>query len=403
MNPRLTSTALLAYYASSLAVVLSAVLAGPYWQKSKLQEDVGPMQRLASGDGDHFREIVERGYSYQRGRASNVAFWPLYPALSAAVVWLTGTDGLSALLSVAHLLLVAAFVLLAHYVDGRAPPTSEPLPGGFGSRAAGWALACFALAPFGFFFRMAYSESALLATMLLAFVGFQRRWNLWLLALIVGTAVAARPVGVALVPAFAWHAWPRLGGRHWRAVQLGALVLLATWGGLAFAAYQSWKFGDPLATVHTQEVWLAREPFTAGQKLLALLTLEPIWSVYVPGSIAAWNRWEQLPPPLNCQFLNPLFFVGTAALIAYGAHRRWLTAEELLLSAGLLAIPYLTRSYEMNMNSHARFAAVVFPAYIVGGQILARWPRWANVLVLAVSGGLMCTYAALFAAERGFY
>ena len=113
-----------------------------------------------------------------------------------------------------------------------------------------------------------------------------------------------------------------------------------------------------------------------GEKLLALASWEPIWSVYLPGTGGYWRGFgDQSLPIFNLQFMNPIYFVGTAALVGIGAWKRWLTCYEILMSVPLLAIPYVTRAYDNAMLSHARFAAVVFPAYIVAGHLLAKLPR----------------------------
>lgn len=77
---------------------------------------------------------------------------------------------------------------------------------------------------------------------------------------------------------------------------------------------------------------------------------------------------------------------------------RWLNGYEIALCIGLLLIPYVTRSHEMCMGSMGRFAAVVFPLYLVLGRLLAKLPIPLAAALLGVSGLLMATYAALFAA-----
>ncbi|MGH7128632.1 MAG: hypothetical protein ACREIV_08675, partial [Planctomycetaceae bacterium] len=81
--------------------------------------------------------------------------------------------------------------------------------------------------------------------------------------------------------------------------------------------------------------------------------------------------------------------------------KRWLNGRELLLSALLLLIPYATMTYDNLMLSQPRFAAVVFPAYVVIGHLLCRSPRWAACLFLGVCGVLMGLYTVLFAAGYG--
>jgi hypothetical protein len=103
------------------------------------------------------------------------------------------------------------------------------------------------------------------------------------------------------------------------------------------------------------------------------------------------------------RFFNPIFFVGTAVLVAVGAWKRWLTVYEVLLSIPLLAIPYVTKGYEMCMESQGRFAAVVIPAYIVMGQLLARLPWWLAWLILAISGAGLAFFASRFAAGYAYF
>jgi hypothetical protein len=49
------------------------------------------------------------------------------------------------------------------------------------------------------------------------------------------------------------------------------------------------------------------------------------------------------------------------------------------------------------MNSHARYALVAFPVYLVLGRLLSALPLTYVATVLALSGFLLGIYAALFA------
>jgi hypothetical protein len=55
------------------------------------------------------------------------------------------------------------------------------------------------------------------------------------------------------------------------------------------------------------------------------------------------------------------------------------------------------------MESQARFAGVVLPAYIVMGHLLAHLPRAVSVLVLACSGLLLAFFTSRFAAGDLFF
>ena len=80
-----------------------------------------------------------------------------------------------------------------------------------------------------------------------------------------------------------------------------------------------------------------------------------------------------------------------------------MTGPEIVLSAALLAIPYVTRAYEMCMASHARFAVVVFPAYIVLCRLLGSLPPWVTWVVIGAFTMMLMTWTALYAAGHLFF
>src|SRR5205085_6496804 len=166
---------------------------------------------------------------------------------------------------------------------------------------------------------------------------------------------------------------PRTAGRRAGFLRLGrvaALTALSCWGLGAFMAYQWHAFGDPLAFVKSQADWQMRigdsEQKTLGdksswtQKLVAEVTLEPVWEVYTPSQPNYWQRHDpRLLPIFSMQFANPIYFFGTVGLVILGWRKKWLNQYELLLSAGLLLIPYVVKSYDNGMVNFGRFASVV--------------------------------------------
>jgi hypothetical protein len=123
-----------------------------------------------------------------------------------------------------------------------------------------------------------------------------------------------------------------------------------------------------------------------------------MWGVYVQGSVRYWASVGRHNNPLfNIMFWNPILYIVAAVLLTYGAVRGWLCGEEVVLGVGLLGIPYLARSYEMSMASHARFAAVVVCDFLVIGRLLGAAPRPVVYAVVATCAVLLCTWSALFA------
>jgi hypothetical protein len=401
------------YCSTTLLVLLGVFLALSFFEgtgerlsprKIRLSDDPF-LVATTHWDGQWCLQVASEGYFYDPGRMSSVAFFPLYPMLVAAVFRATGMPLEWAGLLVAHVLLIAAFVFLAAYVAERYPRQSPQL--------AAYVVLAFGLFPTTFFMRMTYSESTFLALAVLAMFGMERGWRPLVVAGIVGLATAARPVGVALVPVFWLYVWQRAEtGPHprplsrarerggWRRLApVVGLTPVALWGLLAYMAFQYAEFGEPLAFAKTQSHWRSRGDVGWGEKALALAAWEPIWSAYMPSSPGyAGRRARELPAWANLQLANPVFFVATAALVGLGAARGWLTGGEVLLSAGLLLIPYVTRGFEMCMASQGRYASLAFPVYLVLGRLLRGAPLAVSVGALALSGAYLAIYSALFAA-----
>ncbi|HUY93554.1 MAG TPA: hypothetical protein VMV10_32805 [Pirellulales bacterium] len=329
----------------------------------------------------------------------------------------TGLRPETALLIVSNASFLAALAVLALYVRSRAadrlahPPahSQRPLPPGDEAKTdlrkpppaeiADWAVLAASLFPTGCFFRLTYSESTFLLAALLAMYSMTRRWPLWASALIVGLATATRPVGVAMLAPLAIHIFRRFALRG-AALRLALYLPLACWGLAAFMAYQYRAFGDPIATVRTQQHWGVRRPIPWAEKAVALATLEPLRSVYDSQSSAYWASFDPHGVSwFSMQFANPLYFLAAIGLTALGAWRRWLSLEEISFSTLLLLIPYITRGYEMGMGSMGRFVAAGFPIYLVLAQLLVRLPAPLRAALLALSGFYLASYTALYGAR----
>lgn len=364
-------------------------------------------------DGKWYKQIAVEGYHYDAARRSNVAFFPVYPLLARVLMAPSGLRPEVALLIVSNLSLLAALALLGVYVRERHPTAPAEL--------SDYVVLSAALLPTGCFLRLAYSESTCLLLMLLAMRAMLRRWPLWLIAVTVGLATAACPVGVALLAPFAIHicsrdahgtqAAPRfrdLAPRLFaiRNVRRLAIYLpLAAWGLISFLAYEAYAFGDPFATFKAHQIWRVRPLVPWPEKLAALATLEPIRSIYSEsGSTLYWANWQPHTLPwFSLQFANPIFFVSAVMLTALGAWRRWLNLEETSLAALMLLIPYLGRGYEMGMNSMGRFVSVVAPLYLVLGQLLVRAPDPLRIMLFSLSAFLLAMYTALYAATYAIF
>lgn len=352
-------------------------------------------------DGWHYKEITEVGYSYNEKKRSTVAFFPAYPLLGCLVRFFTGWSPALALLVVSNVMLATTFAALYSFLRARWPDAAS------GQRHL--ALALVAIFPTAFFYRMVYSESTFLFAMTLFLIGITRRWPLLVLAFLAGTVTAIRSVGVACTAAFVWYVlFDVYRGPLLRRVRYVILCLpLACWGLLAYMAYQEAVFGNPLAFAQTQEHWRVSlcQDHDFWDKAEALLNGDPIFDVYDPYFAGYWRGrgGNEGNPLFSLIFWNPILFVGTFILVVFGWGLRWLTGPEAILGFALLAIPYFTRAYENSMYSHARFAAIVLPAYLVAGKLIQPLPRWTAWAILGIFSVMIMAWSALFAAVYGFF
>ncbi len=338
-------------------------------------------EKFSAYDGGWYKWIAVNGYQYDPKQQSSTAFFPLYPLLGAGLMRLTGLSATWALLIVSHVCLATAFVIAVIYVRGRRPEPDRS--------TVSLTLLALGLMPATFFFRMTYSESIFLLLTLLFLLGIQRNWPLPIVALIAGLTTASRPVGVGLLLPLAIYVWHRSLSRRAFLTRVVLSAPLACCGLIAYAAFLYLQFGDPLVFAKTQIYWGRSAP-SLTTKLLALASYQPIWEIFLWQPAAGWSvfAWEQV---------NPVYFALSVALIVFGAWRGRLNIYETSLATMLLLIPYLTRGYEMNMASSARFAAVVFPVYLILGEGLSRLPQAVSGVVLAMSTFFLGAYSALFA------
>jgi hypothetical protein len=351
-------------------------------------------------DAVHYKDIVERSYSYDPHRASEVAFFPAYPITARVIVRLTRWDTRLSLLVASNFMLLISFVVFVAYLRSRYPEDCS------GNRFL--ALTIFGLWPAGFFFRMPYSESTFLVFTLLVLYGMVRHWPLLIIAIMCGIATGARPVGLAVTATVAWYILSDSNrGPVIRRLLLAMITsIVASWGLLAYMTYQCYKFDNPFAFAQTQEYWSTVPPVKHDRrsKLESLLAWEPIWGVYTSNPIRTWKRFDShVNPFFSLFFWNPILFVTATILVLFGVAKSWLSGPEIVLSLGLLGIPYVTRAYENSMHSHARFAAVVIPAYIVLGRILRSQPEWVTWAVIGILSVMLMSWSALFAAGYLFF
>lgn len=345
----------------------------------------------ANWDGGWYSAVADSGYVFQPGRQSSPAFFPAYPFMGRAVAWATGCPTKVALFAVAQFFLLASFVLFHSYVRFRYPDHGRQFPP--------LVLMAFGVFPATFFYHMAYTESLFMFVVLTFLYAVERRAPLLVLALIAGFATATRGAGLGLVPAVMAAAWFRRGSFVGFLANCVWLVPISVWGIVAYCAHLNAVVGDPLAFMKAQEGWNMHPGAPLTEKLTALVTFQPVWASFIPGS--GFYFPADRDGRFSTSAINAVVFVLAIALVLIGVWRRWLTAAEFLSSAGMLGVTYLSKAFDSNMLSFARYASATPPMYAVLALLLTRLPAFATYAYLLICAWITVMVTALFTA--GFH
>jgi hypothetical protein len=205
------------------------------------------LEAWARYDACWYVAIARLGYRLPIGPYPDMRanFFPLFPALVAALTPLAG-NGLLAGLIVSNVCCLVFLLMLWTIVRLD-----------WGAVVADRAVWIYLLFPSAFFLSGAYSESVLLAATAGALLAARRRrW--WVAGVCAGLATLARPVGVvAVVPLLVEWVTMRRSETPIPFRTGSVRVLLAVVGptlvaGAAYLAFAAWVFGQPLAMLESQ-------------------------------------------------------------------------------------------------------------------------------------------------------
>jgi hypothetical protein len=200
----------------------------------------------ARWDAAHYIAVAQFGYGDATSPSPHggLGFFPLYPLLMRALIAVSGAEATSgayaaAGIVISNLCFFVAVALLARIAADFA-----------GERAAVDAVLLLCVAPFGFFFQAAYTESLFLLLALLTMrFGDRQRW--WLAAAAAALGSATRLIGLAIGPALLYLAYRR--GAKPR--DLLAIAVISPSGAAAFFVYCWLKFDDLFAYFSAQSEW----------------------------------------------------------------------------------------------------------------------------------------------------
>lgn len=341
---------------------------------------------FAQWDGTFYVLIATQGYEYANdGKGHLVAFFPLLPLLMRSGMVL-GLSPAAAGTLVNNLAFWGALVLLYRWMEER-----------FNCQVARWVTAVLAWCPFSLFGSMVYTEGLFLLFSTAALRAFEQERYGWT-ALWGAIATAARPNGIALVPALL------LTTIKDRRPAIAGVASLAAAGGIGlFVLYCGLRFGDPLAFAQAQRGWRPNPGFDWGGwlKILTQISTGPIdWQtgmlknplqlVLFLGVLAGlgalwWFRRHLAPPGLaggvfllvvlwwaiaGDPLLNALMVFGTGGLL-------WSLRAELgplVPTYGFCSLALILASGSTISVGRIAYGCVAFA--IVLGMLLSRYPRW---------------------------
>ncbi len=317
-------------------------------------------------DAVHYLDIAARGYY-----GTDMAFFPLYPALIHVVGAFTGS-GLIAGLLVSNVALFFGLLFFYKLVEHE-----------YSRSVARRAIFYVSIFPTAIFFSAVYTESLFFALTVASF--YYIREHRWVRAGIIGGfAALTRVEGVLLVvPFFIEVALSGGAGDRWRAVATPERALRVIAGaaaiGAGLAAYMAWLWllsGDPLYFSHVQAHWDRH--------------LAPPW-------IALQHGYKIIQ--LGLRLHSSALIAGEGIEIAFTvlmvgvllAGWRRLRPSFVAYMALSILVPMSTSS----LMSMPRFALVLFPMFV----LLAVWGHRSSVnsVVVAFSLPLLGLFTVLFA------
>lgn len=192
-------------------------------------------------DSFWYLKIVEKGYEYQPGQLSSIAFFPLYPLLIWIFSFILPSPSLAGWI-ISTIALIVAGIFLYKLVS-EFHPEVDPLE----------SIILLLIFPTAFFLTSVYTESLFLA-LSIAFFYFLFKKKFLISAILLSLASLCRINGLFLFIPFIYEYFMYF--RFKRFINPSLLsFLIAPLGIVSFMVYQHIQFGQPLAFLKAQMQW----------------------------------------------------------------------------------------------------------------------------------------------------
>jgi hypothetical protein len=331
---------------------------------------------FAAWDSGWYFDIARQGYYFNPHAESSIAFFPLYPLLMRAAAWpFGGTDRAVWVAGIA--ISYCAFALAL----GTVHRLTQKITGD--REAARRTVLYLTVFPFSLFFTRVYAESLFLLFSALAVSrAYDGRWGL--AGVCGGLATLTRPNGILIAVPLVCMAFGGRPSARAVATRLATLVLIP----LAFAGYCGYVYtlaGHPLAWLSAQAHWGYSLWHPPWEQLLRMIERFAKYGFYDYFFVSAMAPYRLFHGAIALIFLalTPAIFKNLG--VGMGAY---------VLSS--LLVPLSGDALE----GIGRYAAVLFPAFMVAGSVKSQRAHEAILLSAAL---FLALFVCLFVANRPMY
>lgn len=373
-------------YALAVALISRVALAGVMWLSlravprlplypAQYEDTYFPDHPALDGwarwDAAHYVNLALHGYGPENPSPhGGLGFFPLYSLLMRGLVELTGAAVTPANLAFAGLVIANVCFFVAVALLARLAADAG------GMEAGRHAALLLCVAPFGFFFNAAYTESLFLVLSLASLTAAARgRW--WWAAAIAAPVTATRLVGLALPAALLFLAWRRRSALR----DLLAICVLSPLGIAAFFAYAWIEFDNLFAYFDAQATWGGWDEHVR---------------FYADLFLTSPNEALRGDPRHLIILLNVALAIVCLAFVP----AIWRRLDPGLAAFSILLVVVQTA---VTWVSLGRYLLPAVGVYIVAGLMLTqpRWPPWVRDGIVVGSAILLAVLAVLYG--HGFW
>jgi Gpi18-like mannosyltransferase len=342
-------------------------------------------------DGEHYRNIASKGYTYAISHIqNNIAFFPVYPLAVQAFMFL-GVPFNTAGTILSNMTFLAVLLVFHRWINRF-----------YSQSIARWSTAVLAWFPLSLFCSLSYTESFFLLFTISALNSFEKQKYGW--ASVFGMlATATRPPGIVLIPTLLLFSW--LEGR----TLIAYLSALSMSGGIiAFSLFCWIKFNEPFAFIQAQSGWPQPSWVQLGQDIImpvfttsmpfyiyaVAITLMVVIGIlifrYPTQGYLAMGVLGMLLSAYLPTFLQILMPLTSVWLMWYFRQQ----LNRIFLIYGWCSLGFLFLSG--TKASIHRHIYVIVPLSLALGILLSRYPR-AGYIAMSMFGFLLMLYSVRFA------